>query len=202
MVADVAEGARVYHVAVQIGRYQGTFREDLAAHELDKGRAELYRSVVRETLMTREEIDARYAFSQEGPRSLQWEEDEEGTPVLVPLERADYCGYVLTLRPRRTPQRGAVAIVRQPIEGDEFGVEGLHRALHAAMVARHGAWPSELRLAHTHYADYLNALHDLIPYHRDEPGEGVRFCGIPLRAQRYAPPMTLLAVYPLTGIGD
>lgn len=204
----IAEGHKQWHQAIQIGRAKGEWPADMVTWDLDKGKQDLYRSAGIALLMTRAEIDARYTYKEEGPFSMDWEEGEDFEMVLVPLARADYCGYTLSLYPRRHPLPGAVYVARQPIEGEAFGVDGMGRALHA-IVEAHRDYPQELRINHTHYIDYLNAMHDvqplwagvyLGPVDLHNPHPQAHFNGIPINPQRRAPLMTLLAVYPLPGV--
>lgn len=207
----ISAGHRQFTVAAQVGRIRGEWPADLIGYELGKSKQDLYRSAAIELLMTRAEIEARYEFSEVGPFSAQWEEGEEDESIQVPLERADYCGYLLSLYPRRHPLPGAVYVARQPLEGEQFSVDAMHKALRR-FVVEHFAYPQELRINHEHYTDYLNAMHDLIPRGGilgyineprppDEPITGATFNGIPINPQRRAPRLMLLAVYPLPGIG-
>jgi hypothetical protein len=197
----IAAGHRHFTVGAQVGRIKGAFPADVIAWHLDKSKQDLYRQAGIELLLTPEELDARYQFAQEGPFSAQWEEDEDGNQVKVPLGRADYCGYILSLYPRRQPLPGAVYVARQPIEGEAFDIPGLQRAFNAVVDA-HGDEPQELRLSHRDYADFCNLLVGMRRYIASgEGGDGVTFNGVRLNPQRRAPLLTLLAVYPLPGIG-
>jgi hypothetical protein len=195
----IVAGHRQFSAAAQVGRIKGEFPADVIAWHLDKSKQDLYRSAAIELLMTREEIDARYEYREQGPRSVQWEEDEDGNDVPVPLERADYCGYTLSLYPRRRPLPGAVYLARQPIEGDVLSVPLLIRAFRTVEEA-HGGPPQEVRLSHRDFTDYLNLLTCERRFFSD--GANVTLNGVPVKPQPRAPLMTLLAVYPLPGIGD
>jgi hypothetical protein len=198
----IVAGHQQYTVAAQVGRIKAEFPADIVAWRLDKSKQDLYRHAGIELLMTREEIDARYEYREQGPRSVQWEEDEDGNDVLVPLERADYCGYTLLLYPRRRPLPGAVYVARQPIEGDTFSMAGMQRAFRA-IVDAHGDDPRELRLHAANYTDFCNLLVGMRHYLASGAGgDGVTFNGVPVKPQPRAPLMMLLAVYPLPGIGD
>lgn len=194
----IAEGHKQWHAAAQIGRVNGEWPADIVSWHLDKSKQDLYRSAAIELLMTRAEIDARYAYKEEGPRSVKWEEDEDGDQVLVPLERADYCGYTLSLYPRRHPLPGAVYVVRQPLEGEVLSTPLLVRAFRA-VEETHGGPPQEVRLSHQHFTEYCNLLTCERRFFIDE--DTVTLDGVLVKPQPRAPLMTLLAVYPLPGIG-